>query len=83
LNPVYPNPFNPVTTIDYALPNDTDVKIFVYNLLGRQVVQLVDQFQHAGYYSIKWDAGNIASGTYFIKMDAGNYVKTQKAIILK
>ena len=52
----YPNPFNPVTAIEYTLPQSGDVSLIVYNLLGQEVVRLVDDFQQAGYNKITWDA---------------------------
>ena len=87
----YPNPFNPITTIQYALPQRSDVQITIYDLLGRLVTSLISETQAAGYRSIQWDATNVASGMYFYQIrvydpdaiGAGDYVQTKKMILLK
>ena len=83
LNPAYPNPFNPVTNINYSIQNGTDVQIAIFDILGNQVDQLVDDFQTAGNYAVNWDASEFASGVYLVKMSASNFVQTQKLILLK
>ncbi|NOZ09324.1 MAG: T9SS type A sorting domain-containing protein, partial [FCB group bacterium] len=84
LDPAHPNPFNPATTIDYQLPNRERVTITVYDVEGRAVKQLVDEYFDAGYYSTVWSGNEIPSGMYFIRMVAGHkYQKTQKVIVLK
>ncbi|MBZ0202723.1 MAG: T9SS type A sorting domain-containing protein [Ignavibacteria bacterium] len=85
----YPNPFNPVTTIKYALPNDVKVIVKIYDILGREVKTLVNDFQKAGYYDAKFDGSNYASGVYFyrieVKDDKTNqlYTETKKMLLLK
>jgi hypothetical protein len=79
----YPNPFNPTTTIQYQLPEGENVKIIVYDALGKQVAKLVDGFQNAGTYSIDFDGTNLASGIYLYRMEAGNFVKVNKMLLLK
>jgi len=79
----YPNPFNPVTTIDYQLPENTDVRLDVYNLLGQLVMTLVDQKQTAGYYSIRLDGSELSTGIYIYKIDTGAYQKIKKCILVK
>jgi hypothetical protein len=79
----YPNPFNPVTTINFALPVDTELSIQIYNLEGRLVEVLTDQNMKAGYHSVIWNADNHSSGVYFVKMITGDYVDTQKLMLLK
>ena len=79
----FPNPFNPVTNITYGLPASTDVKIVVYDISGKQVQHLLNEFQTAGYYSIKWDATLYPSGLYFVKMLAGDFVTTKKLMLVK
>jgi len=79
----YPNPFNAQTTITYALPNDSDVKLEIYNVLGQKVTTLVDAHQTAGYQSITWDANSYASGIYFYKLDIGDNVFTKRMTLLK
>ncbi len=84
----YPNPFNPTTTISYALNENVRVTLKVYNTLGQEVATLVDGFEQAGLQSVVWDvrttAGQpAASGTYFIRLVAGNTVTTRKLMFLK
>ena len=84
----YPNPFNPVTTIEYSLANTQTVRLTVYNIMGRQVVTIVDEEKPAGKYLVKWNGRNqngtlSGSGLYFIKIDAGDFVKTHKMMFLK
>jgi hypothetical protein len=83
LAPAYPNPFNPTTTINFAIPTDTDVSISVYNLQGREVVSLANGSYDAGYHSVIWNADSHSSGVYFVKMVAGSYVNTQKLMLVK
>ena len=79
----YPNPFNPVTTLSYKLPMDSQVSLQVYNLQGRLVETLVDQNIHAGYHSVIWNADAHSSGMYFAKMVVGDQVSTQKLLLVK
>ncbi|MBK8945257.1 MAG: T9SS type A sorting domain-containing protein [Ignavibacteriae bacterium] len=84
----YPNPFNPLTTIEYTIQSDlksttTDVKLVVFDILGRKVKTLVNQKQKSGNYEIKFNAGNLASGAYFYKLEAGNFTQVKKMILLK
>ena len=83
LSAAYPNPFNPSTTIGFALPNDIKVILEVYNLKGQLVHTLTDGIMDAGYHHVVWDAHQMASGMYFIKMTAGDYIDTQKIMLLK
>ncbi|GEM_PF-2208374 len=66
----FPNPFNPSTVIGYALPYPAVVKLVVFDLLGRQVAQLVAGEQPAGYHSVTWDASNVSSGVYYYRLEA-------------
>ncbi len=85
----FPNPFNPVTTIHYQLPVDSRVSIIVYDILGREVRALVNEAKPAGFYSVQFDARNIASGAYFYRMLAvaltgkGSYSSVKKIMVLK
>ena len=83
LNEVYPNPFNPAATISYSLPTDAQIQVLVYDMLGRNVAELVNEAQTAGYHSITWDASNESSGMYLVKMITENSVMTQKVMLLK
>lgn len=79
----YPNPFNPVTTIKYAVPEDALVKITVYNLSGKEVAVLVNEFKKVGFYNVVFNASNLPSGVYFYRMQAGNFSQTKQMILLK
>ena len=83
LSQAYPNPFNPTTTLSFAIPIDSEVSLSIYNLQGREVSTLIDANMEAGYHSIVWDANSYASGVYFVKMMAGEYVNTQKLMLIK
>jgi len=80
----YPNPFNPSAVIKYDVPQDVNVTIKVYDLIGREVTRLVNnEFKKAGSYEVTWNANNYASGVYFYRMEAGKYVSTKKMVLLK
>jgi hypothetical protein len=79
----YPNPFNPITNITYGLPEYTNVQIIIFDLSGRQVQSLINEFQSPGYHSMTWNADNHPSGVYFVKMIAGEYVNTQTLMLVK
>ena len=85
LNKNYPNPFNPSTNIQFDLPNDGYVKIFIYDIKGAHIDELVNGHMEAGYHQIKWDGSRQASGMYFIQMiaDNGNYIKMSKMMLVK
>ncbi|MEJ5263673.1 MAG: T9SS type A sorting domain-containing protein, partial [Ignavibacterium sp.] len=70
----YPNPFNPSTTIRYALPNESKVTITIYNLLGQQIKEIVNDIQSAGYHETIFDASNLSSGVYLYKINARDLV---------
>ena len=85
---VYPNPFNPKTTISYELPADTDVAIVIYDAIGQEIRQLVSQHYTAGRYSVQWDAKDhmgrsVGSGVYIAKIVAGPNTAIQKMLLLK
>ena len=79
----YPNPFNPSTNIIFDIPKDSDVKIAVFDMLGREVQVLANEFKQAGSYEVNFDASGMASGTYFYKLTAGSFVSTKKMILVK
>jgi hypothetical protein len=83
LDNAYPNPFNPVTNIGFALPEDGFITISVYDLQGRQVAELVNGNKVAGFYKLSWNASSEASGIYFVRMQAENYVSDQKIMLVK
>ncbi len=79
----YPNPFNPVTNIKFSLPERSNVKITVYNLLGIQVAQILNDVRNAGIHTVSFDASNLASGVYFYKLETGKFTSTKKLTLLK
>ena len=88
LYPNYPNPFNPVTTLRYDLPEQTHVNITIYDMLGRQVKTLINHTQDAGYRSVIWNATNdygkpVSAGIYLYQIQAGDYISTKKMVLLK
>ena len=88
LNQNFPNPFNPITTVRYELPEDSFVDVTVYDMLGNAVNNLVNTYQSSGYKSIQWDATNnqgepVSAGVYLYKIQAGDFVDTKKMILLK
>jgi len=79
----YPNPFNPTTMINYSVPEVSNVKLSVFDILGREVAVLVTGEKKAGNHKINFDASNLSSGIYFYKLQAGNFVATKKLMLLK
>ena len=79
----YPNPFNPVTTIQYSVPETADVQITVYNVLGQPVSTLVDGQIQPGSYEAVFDASGMSTGVYFVQMRAGSFSAVQKMMLLK
>jgi tetratricopeptide (TPR) repeat protein len=79
----YPNPFNPSTVIRYDLPKDGLVTIKVYDILGRKVTTLVNEFKAAGKYSVTFNAGNLASGVYIYQLGARGFVINKKLVLMK
>jgi len=79
----YPNPFNPQTTIQYQLPVADNVKLEVYDLTGRLVQTIVDEYKQAGNYTIIWDARNVSSGIYLYRLQTKEFISTKKCIKLK
>ena len=85
---IYPNPFNPRTTISYDLPADTNVSVIIYDAIGQEIRQLVSQHYTAGRYSVQWDAKDfmgrsVGSGVYIAKIVAGPNTAIQKMLLLK
>ncbi|NQT24695.1 T9SS type A sorting domain-containing protein, partial [candidate division KSB1 bacterium] len=79
----YPNPFNPTTTISYTLPVASDVQLAVYDILGREVMSLVNETMDAGVHQVTFDGMSVASGIYFYRLKAGDNIQTQKMMLLK
>ena len=83
LGKVYPNPFNPVTNVSFALPEDGHVSVEIFNLKGQLIDSIFNGFMYAGEYHFNWNAEGFVSGTYFINMNAGSYQGTQKVVLMK
>jgi hypothetical protein len=84
----YPNPFNPITSIEYFIPNETDVSIIVYNLMGEEIATLVNTKKDVGFHKLTWDGRDrnrraVASGVYIYRMKTKDYIKSRKLILLK
>ena len=79
----YPNPFNPATDISFALPEAGRVQLHVFNVLGQQVVSLVDTYLPAGRHTAHWDASGVSSGVYFYRLTVNDFTSTKKMLILK
>ncbi len=79
----YPNPFNPSTTISFAVPIASHVNMTIYNQLGQKVAELVNGEINAGFHSVQWNAGNMASGIYFCSIKAGSFSSVKKLILMK
>ncbi len=83
LRPNFPNPFNPVTKIQYELPKTEYVTLTVYNITGQVVAKLVDRTVEAGYHEAFWDASKLASGVYIYKLTAGSYTSVKRMMLVK
>jgi hypothetical protein len=79
----YPNPFNPSTVIGYQLPVSSDVTLKVYDLLGREITTLVDEYKTAGSYEVEFLATGLTSEIYFYQIKAGEFLQTKKMLLLK
>jgi hypothetical protein len=84
----FPNPFNPVTKIKYTVPKLSDVRLVLYDVLGRAISELVNQKQSPGVYETVLDVsslkyGTLPSGIYFYRLTAGNYSDTKRMILIK
>jgi len=88
LHNAYPNPFNPLTTINYDLPKNSFVRIDIYDLMGRKIKTLVNENMKAGYRSIHWNATDdlskpVSAGLYIYTIQAGEFMKTKKMVLIK
>lgn len=79
----YPNPFNPITKINYSLPIAVKVNIQVYDILGRLVKTLVNEFKETGNYEVQFDGTGLASGVYFYRIEAGDFTDSKKMVLVK
>jgi len=79
----YPNPFNPSTIINYGLPEQAQVTLNIYNILGEKVATLINEVQQPGYYKIEFNASYLTSGIYFYRINAGEFSEVKKMILLR
>jgi hypothetical protein len=79
----YPNPFNPVTIIGFQIPKSGITSLKIYDVTGRLIKTLINEFKQAGNYKVEFDAGSVASGVYFYKLTSGDFVSTRKMVVLK
>lgn len=79
----YPNPFNPATSINFDIPVDSEVKLNLYDLSGRKVANIMNEFKAAGYYTVSFDGSGLASGAYLYKIEAGNFADAKRMLLVK
>lgn len=79
----YPNPFNPKTNIKFSVPEPTNVRVVVYNTLGKEVTTLVDKQMSTGTYTVSWDGSNYSSGIYLYKLETDNFSQVKKMLLVK
>jgi len=79
----YPNPFNPETIINWQVPVAGHTTLKIYDLLGNEVATLVDEFQPAGKYEMKFNGSSLSSGVYFYRLQSDSFVETRKMVYLK
>jgi hypothetical protein len=75
--------FNPTTTIKYELPKSSEVRLGIFDMLGREVSVLVNEKRDAGVHEVKFDSSNLASGVYFYRLQAGDLTQTKRLTLLK
>jgi hypothetical protein len=79
----YPNPFNPSTSISFSLPQAEQVKVSVYDMLGREVAVLVNDYLESGIHTTLFDGKNLSSGVYVYRIESGGFIKARRMILLK
>ncbi len=79
----FPNPFNPVTKIEFNVPVESYVQLSIYNVNGEKIQTLISELKSTGRYEVFWDAKNYASGVYFYKLEAGSFVDSKKMMLVK
>jgi hypothetical protein len=79
----YPNPFNPSTQISFSLPKAADVKLVVFDILGREVLTLVNEFRSAGNHNVEFNASALSSGVYFYRLETDNFTDTKRMLLVK
>ncbi len=79
----YPNPFNPSTKIEFQIPSDGNVSVKIFDMSGKEVSSLLNEFKSAGYYSIDFNASALSSGTYFYAITSNSFTATKKMVLMK
>jgi len=79
----YPNPFNPTTQINYSIAKPGFVSLIIYDVLGREVANLVNEFQSNGSHSIRFDASTLSSGVYVYTVNSGEFAQSKKMMLIK
>ena len=79
----YPNPFNLVTAIEFYLPKSGFVTLKVFDSLGKEVAEFINESKSIGYHKIQFDASDLSSGIYFYQIHSGNFIETKKLVLLK
>ncbi|MDZ4712408.1 MAG: T9SS type A sorting domain-containing protein [bacterium] len=79
----YPNPFNPTTKINFSVPVNSLVKLKIYNVLGKEVMTLINEQKQAGNYAAEFNGANLSSGIYFFRMEAGEFVDVKRMMLIK
>jgi hypothetical protein len=79
----FPNPFNPTTKVRYEIPYDGLTLVKVYDILGNEIMTLVNEYKDAGIYEAELDGSKLSNGIYLIKLQVGNFTKVTKAILMK
>ena len=79
----FPNPFNPATTITYEVHQTSPVRVSVWDLSGQQVTVLVDRIQAPGAYQVRFEGGDLPSGTYFVRLENQRGTQTHKMVLMK
>ncbi len=79
----YPNPFNPTTRIVYQIPEKGNVTLKVFDMLGKEIATLVEEYRDEGRYEVEFNASEFSSGAYFYRIQAGDFVETKKMILMK
>jgi|WetSurMetagenome_2_1015567.scaffolds.fasta_scaffold58942_1 hypothetical protein len=79
----YPNPFNPTTSIKFSIPNSGLVTLKVYDILGREIAELVNQVKSAGTYIVDYNASKLTSGIYFYKLEVNDFIAVKKMVLIK
>lgn len=83
LNQNYPNPFNPTTSIQFSIPSESRVRLSVFNVIGEEVAEIVNNNLSAGIHTVEFNASNLNSGIYFYKIEASNFIEIRKMMLVK